>query len=166
MNPRIKRPPYPHITLLQPFVAPDYLESAKNDLRNVLKNINPFRLNFQNFELFINRGSTTLFLNPIITPPDALENLYNTLKSRYPEVQQAQKKPSDFEPHIGVGFFRDQGEAKTLQTKYQRGWKPIDFVVKEIYIVSRISQDTPFEVRKVIPIGANTTTPHFKEKPL
>ena len=66
MNPRIKRPPYPHVTLLAPFVAPEYFDEAQLKLREVAKNIEPFRLQFALFELFNNAHSSTLYLKPEI----------------------------------------------------------------------------------------------------
>ena len=64
MNPNIKRPPYPHITLCAPFVHPKFYKDAKNKLRDVLKNIEPFEICFANFDLFKNNYSTTLYLAP------------------------------------------------------------------------------------------------------
>ena len=64
MNPHIKRPPYPHITLCAPFVHPKHFKEAKSKFREVLKNIEPFELSFANFELFKYDSSTTLYLAP------------------------------------------------------------------------------------------------------
>jgi len=167
MNPRIKRPPYPHITLLQPFVDSTYFDIAAEDLSKFLQQVEPFHLNFDKFEIFHNRGSATLFLNPIIEPPHALNNLYKLLAERYPEVNKAgNSKSSSFEPHIGVGYFKSYQEAKSYQTKYQKDWIPISFTVQEIYIMNRKRQDTPFECRKIIPISQTPQKPHFVEIPL
>jgi len=161
MNPRIKRPPFPHITLLQPFVEYKNATSAKETLTEALSNIKPFKLSFNQFKVFKNNTSNTLFLDPVVTPGNALQNLYDVVSQIYPGSNQE----SDFEAHIGVGFFRNPNEAQRLQKKYQSGWKPIDFTVQEIYILSRVRQD-PFEVRKVITLGGETNTkPHFEEKP-
>ena len=69
-----------------------------------------------------------------------------------------------------MGFFKNKREAARLQKKYQEGWQPIDFIVKEFYIMSRESQDTPFEVRRVIQLGAAEVPAdyqaHFEPKPL
>lgn len=164
MNPRIKRPPYPHITLLQPFVDSTYWDTIAEDLRQVLKRVEPFHLSFNKFEIFANKGSATLFLNPVIEPPNALQALYKLLDDRYPESKKANQKGSTFEPHIGVGYFNQLQQAKGYQTKYQKDWVPISFTVQEIYIMNRKRQDTPFEVRKVIPLGNTPQKPHFAEK--
>lgn len=115
MNPRIKRPPYPHITLLQPFVDSYYFDIVAADLTQFLQQVEPFHLNFNKFEIFDNRGSATLFLNPVIEPPDALHKLQKLLADRYPEVNSS--KPSSFEPHIGVGYFKSFQEAKGYQVR-------------------------------------------------
>ena len=52
MNPRIKRPPYPHITLAAPFVHPKHYTSAKIKIREALKSIKQFEINFAKFQLF------------------------------------------------------------------------------------------------------------------
>ena len=49
MNPRIKRPPYPHITLCAPFVHPKYYVEAKAKIREALKGIEPFEINFLSY---------------------------------------------------------------------------------------------------------------------
>jgi len=165
MNPRIKRPPYPHITILQPFVNSSQFDEAEKALREVLANVQPFRLNFSRFELFRNAGSATLYLDPEIEPPTALQDLYDIAAAMYPQVQQQKQKQSAFEPHIGVGYFKKQNEAVRLQKKYQTGWKSLDFVVQEIYIMSRIATDTPFEVRRVIPLGSQSAPPLFATVP-
>eukprot|EP01125_Pyxidicula_operculata_P019401 TRINITY_DN7035_c0_g1_i1.p1 TRINITY_DN7035_c0_g1~~TRINITY_DN7035_c0_g1_i1.p1 ORF type:complete len:203 (+),score=25.80 TRINITY_DN7035_c0_g1_i1:31-639(+) len=165
MNPKIKRPPYPHVTLLAPFVSKHHFEEARQRLTDLLKDVKPFRVNFAKFALFENRGSQTLYLDPVVEPSGALDALHQKLADGFPEVQKESKQGSQFEAHIGVGFFRDSKTAKQLQAKYQKDWKPIDFMVKEIYIVSRLSQESPFEVRVVIPFGnTEPSAPHFEEK--
>jgi len=165
MNPKIKRPPYPHISLLQPFL--EYKNFAKGSqlLEQALSHFQPFQLDFSEFKLFKNGASTTMYLDPVITPPNALDDLYKIVAAVYPEVQEMSRSGSNFEPHIGVGYFKDVREAERLQKKYQQGWTPMKFTVKEIYIMSRVRED-PFEVRSVIPLAGNkSNVPHFQTKP-
>lgn len=97
MNPLIKRPPFPHITLLAPFTeysafpqAATYLRKYAHTSRDMLsrnaegvhrsqspprylEQIEPFQLAFNRFELFMNGGSNTLYLEPVVTPKGALQ---------------------------------------------------------------------------------------------
>ncbi|KAH3760748.1 Endonuclease/exonuclease/phosphatase family protein [Pelomyxa schiedti] len=161
MNPRIKRPPYPHMTLLQPFVEPDRFDDAVVVLREALRSVNPFQIRIARFEIYNNDSSFTLFLNPETTPPNSLQRLFETCRPVFPNLE-----PKSFDPHIGVGYFKSKAQTEELQRKYQSAWKTIDFTVKEIYIMSRVSETDPFEVRRVIPIGPTESAPHFKNVPL
>ena len=82
MNPRIKRPPYPHITLCAPFVHPKHYTAAKTKIREVLKSIEPFEINFANFEVFKNDYSSTLYLAP--QSEKEITQLYNALTATLP----------------------------------------------------------------------------------
>lgn len=130
MNPNIKRPPYPHITLCAPFVHPKFYKDAKNKLRDVLKNIEPFEICFANFDLFKNNYSTTLYLAP--ESEVEINLLYKELIATLPcNIVQ---KQNNFEPHIGVGFFKGKkNDAEFLQKKYQADWTPLKFTVQEIF---------------------------------
>jgi len=167
MNPRIKRPPFPHITLLAPFFEPSKFDQAKAELTEALQSLEPFNIKFEKFELFRNGQSSTLYLDPIVTPSDALDKLYNIVSNCYPQCVEANTKNEDgFAPHIGVGYFKNLRVAQELQSKYQTDWKPIEFLVKEIYILSRTGQDDPFEVRAVVPIRSDSTKPYFDTIPI
>ena len=159
MNPRIKRPPYPHITLCAPFVHPNHYTAAKAKMREVLKSIEPFEINFANFEVFKNNKSSTLYL----APESDLEitKLYKVLMDSLP--QSIVQKQNNFEPHIGVGYFKGKNnEADILQQKYQSNWKPLKFTVQEIYFLRRKSQDSPWEVEEIVSLGEKELPPFFK----
>ena len=160
MNPRIKRPPYPHITLCSPFVHPRHFVEAKEKIRESLKSIEPFEINFANFEVFKNNFSETLYLAPENTTE--LNELYNAIMSVLPE--SISKKQNHFEPHIGVGFFKGKNkeEADVLQKKYQSIWTPLKFTVQEIYFLRRKSQDSPWEVEDIVSLGDNERPSFFK----
>ena len=159
MNPNIKRPPYPHITLCAPFVHPKFYKDAKNKLRDVLKNIEPFEICFANFDLFKNNYSTTLYLAP--ESEVEINLLYKELIATLPcNIVQ---KQNNFEPHIGVGFFKGKkNDAEFLQKKYQADWTPLKFTVQEIYFLRRRSQDSPWEIEEIVPLGEKVQQPVFK----
>ena len=159
MNPNIKRPPYPHITLCAPFVHPKFYKDAKNKLRDVLKNIEPFEICFANFDLFKNNYSTTLYLAP--ESEVEINLLYKELIATLP--WNIVQKQNNFEPHIGVGFFKGKkNDAEFLQKKYQADWRPLKFTVQEIYFLRRRSQDSPWEIEEIVPLGEKVQQPIFK----
>lgn len=159
MNPNIKRPPYPHITLCAPFVHPKFYKDAKNKLRDVLKNIEPFEICFANFDLFKNNYSTTLYLAP--ESEVEINLLYKKLIATLP--WNIVQKQNNFEPHIGVGFFKGKkNDAEFLQKKYQADWTPLKFTVQEIYFLRRRSQDSPWEIEEIVPLGEKVQQPVFK----
>jgi len=125
-----------------------------------LENFEPFTIHIDNFEIFKNATSSTLYLAPTTDRRNALEDLYKTVAQVFPP-----EKKDNFKAHIGVGFFRDKNEAGLLQTKYQQSWKPIEFKVKEIYLLTHKAQDEPFGVREVVALGKEVTEPHFVPEP-
>ena len=159
MNPRIKIPPYPHITLCAPFVAPKYYDEAKIKIREALKGIEPFEINFANFELFKNNNSTTLYLAP--QSNTEITQLHNSLMAALPS--SITQKQNNFDPHIGVGFFKGKNnDAESLQKKYQSIWTPLKFNVQEIYFLRRRHQESPWEVEEIVSLGEKELPPLFK----
>lgn len=157
MNPKITRPPFPHVTLLAPFLFYKDFDEAQKSLTKVLSDFKPFEVEIKEFKIFKNKNNSTLYLNPETNPSGSYEKLFNILKKEYPDSVKG-----EFSPHIGVGFFTDYNEAVELQKKYQKDWKPIKFLCKEIYFLKR-KGESPFEVRKVIPLGNDDSKPYFKE---
>jgi 2'-5' RNA ligase len=158
MNPKIKRPPYPHITLFAPFVHPKYFKEAKSEFREILKNIEPFEINFANFECFKNDFSSTLYLVPEST--NEISQVYKSLINCLPA--NIVQKQNNFEPHIGVGYFKGKdNEADILQNKYQSNWIPLKFMVQEIYFIRRKSKESPWEIEEIVSLGEKELDPLF-----
>eukprot|EP01106_Pelomyxa_sp_JSP_P007801 TRINITY_DN225_c0_g1_i3.p1 TRINITY_DN225_c0_g1~~TRINITY_DN225_c0_g1_i3.p1 ORF type:complete len:337 (+),score=118.74 TRINITY_DN225_c0_g1_i3:60-1013(+) len=163
MNPRIKRPPYPHVTLMAPFVGYAARDAAGAALTAALADFPPFSVRIDTIKMFYNKSSYTMYLDPETDTAGVMDKLFATVSAVFPAWQS-----HGFDAHIGIGFFRDKSEAEKLLARYQSQWKPIKFLVKEIYMNTRVSEESPWEVRKVIPLGtklAPPTTPHFVEKP-
>ena len=161
MNPKIKRPPFPHVTLIQPFLPYSDFKKASNLLTEKLSTFKSFSVEISTFEIFKNKTNSTLYLNPITEPKDSYEYLFSIVKSVFGDCL---KENFNFSPHIGVGFFTDHKKAKDLQQKYQKEWKTIKFEVKEIYFMTHKTKDSPFEVRNVIPFGDSNGKSYFEEK--
>ena len=60
-----------------------------------------------------------------------------------------------------MGYFRNLVELKEKMQSYSETWIPVEFTVKEIYILSRIGS-VPYEFRRVIPLGGDTSPPLYK----
>ena len=73
------------------------------------------------------------------------------------------QKQNNFEPHIGVGFFKSKNnEADILQKKYQSNWTPLKFTVQEIYFLRRKSKESPWEVEEIVSLGEKEQPSVFK----
>lgn len=161
MNPRIKRPPYPHITILAPFVKVHRFEDAKRILHEKLQTIQPFTMEINEIELYNNNSSFTLYLKPEV-PGNIVRDIFDICVSEFPQCTK-----NEFDPHIGIGYFRKVKEAEALKRKYQSKWKPMKFTIQEVYMMHRRGKESPFEVRDVIPLGGNTSiTPKNTPVPL
>jgi len=166
VNPKIKRPPFPHITLINPVVIHDDIDIAYQRMVNILQDVQPFVLQFSKFEIFQNNTSSTLFLEP--EDSEALRNLYLLLAKEFSIEISTFGGKCDFVPHIGIGFFKGKShflEATKFRELYQKDWNPIQFLCKEIYIMTHLTPVSPYEVRKVILLGKDSSPPHFGEKP-
>ena len=151
MNPKIKRPPYPHITLMQPFIKQEKFDEVEILLEEGLKEFQPFNCTIKEFKIYDNNKSQTLYLNPECDPPESLSNLYNKIVEIFPQGDLKR----GFDAHIGIGYFKDKKLSFELMTKYQAEWKPIEFLIDKIYINFRKSDVDPFEPVKIIKLGKN-----------
>jgi len=151
MNPRIKRPPYPHITMMQPFVEPHAFGEVAEILTKALAEVDPFECTLKDFKIFDNGKSHTLFIDPVCDPPGSLERVYGILEATLPAY--ALKK--GFCAHIGIGFFRNLAKAKECLETYQASWTPIRFRVTHLDINYRESATTPFSSRMRIPLRSS-----------
>lgn len=149
MNPKIMRPPYPHMTLMQPFFTIDKFDEVGEKLENALADFEPFKCSIKEFKIYDNKNSQTLYLDPVCEPQNSLNRLYDKLCEVYPEA----KLKRGFDAHIGVGYFKDTKLVGELKDKYQAEWIPIEFTVDRIYINHRASETDPFLPKKIIMLG-------------
>jgi 2'-5' RNA ligase len=128
-------------------------------VREALKNIEPFEINFAKFELFKNASSATMYLAP--QSATEVTQVHHALMSTLP--QSIVQKQNNFDPHIGVGFFKGKkNDADVLQKKYQSTWTPLKFTVQEVYFLTRNDQESPWEVAEIVSLGVTEKTPVFK----
>jgi hypothetical protein len=153
-DPRIKRPPYPHVTLLAsaPHPSPAFAERAQRAFGATA----PFAAAFEAFTLFERprTDSATLYLEPRCTLGGSFEKL------REVAVEVLTTPAADtFEPHLAVGLIRGLGEARRLKAQYQAGWRPLQFPVQEVYHITRTSNDAPWVVAAVYALKGHSGAP-------
>ena len=158
----------PHITLVFPFAQYKNFDAAAQVLRQALHDFPFFDVHLGDMSHFQHGPkSSTLWLNPSqsgdpSTPHPELLHLYKVLAAALPEYNI---KPADFKPHMTLGQF---GAAPDLQRNRERllqQWEPIDFRVKELYLITRTGANTPFEVRSIIELAGSDHNPNFEATP-
>eukprot|EP00996_Jenningsia_fusiforme_P001081 NODE_1989_length_1335_cov_10.707621_g1805_i0.p1 GENE.NODE_1989_length_1335_cov_10.707621_g1805_i0~~NODE_1989_length_1335_cov_10.707621_g1805_i0.p1 ORF type:complete len:368 (+),score=44.38 NODE_1989_length_1335_cov_10.707621_g1805_i0:79-1182(+) len=165
MKPNIKRPPYPHISLVAPFVEHKSFGEASTLLRQRLASVEPFRVGIRSFHLFKNAANTTLYLKPEeLDGENRLRTLHDACSSIIPAScwQAARLKLGAYDPHIGVGFFKSHQEACQLQQHYQQQWQPISFTVKEVYFLVRFDSNAPWQFANFVSLGKSETQPDIE----
>lgn len=141
----IKRPPYPHISMLSRFVPPSEIENASKELHKVLRAVPPFALDVD--ELGVFPGSPNLMLHCKSTPSKSLEGLQATLAGAVPQSRYK------FEAHIGLGHFGSEANAKAHQADLQKTWQPLRFEVRHVFVLQLQAPDEPWTVVGAIPLS-------------
>jgi len=152
----------PHISFVDPFVVESKLDSAAELLRPALKTLQPFMVKLSKFGYFTFRESAMLYLEPEIEPKDGLQKLLDTISCIFPQCTD-QIKGGKFTAHVSVARFNNEAQLLAAKPLIERNFQTLLFKVKEIYILSRIEGD-PFEVRHVIPLGEDRSSPCFGER--
>lgn len=97
-------------------------------------------------------------------PANAISDLQRAIETVLPEYNDlVLKNESGFAPHLTLGQFDKEGIEETV-AKIQSQWTPIDWDVKELYMVSR-NGDVPFEVRMTLPFSGEAASKEYEENP-
>jgi len=138
----------PHINLVYGFVPDSAFGEAAEKITKELADFAPFELEFKNFSFFKHGQSCTVWLSPDTEDLSVLKTLQKRLESVYPQCNEQSAKSSEgFKPHMTIGQFNTEDECATTIKQWSEdpAWKPIKFVVKEVYLISR-SDTAPFEI--------------------
>ncbi|ELR14718.1 Endonuclease/exonuclease/phosphatase family protein [Acanthamoeba castellanii str. Neff] len=148
----------PHINLIYPFFPQSQFESVLPELKAGLAGVAPFTVRFETFDYFEHGASScTLFLKPTVQPPNALRELQAALERVFPACNEQSTKSEDgFHAHLTVGQFRGKAMAERKKAELLRSWKPIEWRVDHVQLISRTSTD-PFEVINTVPLGVAPT---------
>eukprot|EP01124_Arcella_intermedia_P016084 TRINITY_DN2261_c0_g1_i1.p1 TRINITY_DN2261_c0_g1~~TRINITY_DN2261_c0_g1_i1.p1 ORF type:complete len:886 (-),score=277.32 TRINITY_DN2261_c0_g1_i1:3-2660(-) len=149
----------PHFSFIEPFVVLPQYERAAEILREVLRTVRPFTVTLKKLNYFSMKGSCMLYLEPEFEPKDGIFSLLSAVLSVFPHCSD-QLKNGKFVPHMSIARFKKESELLSAKTIIERSWQPVMFTVKELYLLSRVEGD-PFEVKYVIPLGNDTTSPYF-----
>jgi 2'-5' RNA ligase len=150
----------PHFSLLDPFVMPDELDTAKTILIDAFKDIQPFTMVLERINYFTHSKKVMMYLEPRVIPENALNELFKATLNLFPMCNDQVKKGSgEYVPHMSLGRFK-KSEAIRIKLELEKNLSPVIFQVKELYIAHRRDKD-PFEVIHIVPLGANATKPHF-----
>jgi len=141
----------PHINMIYPFIPNDKFAEVVPIIREKLQTFAPFKLVFDHFNSFQHGKNCTLFLEPTTTPANAIKTLQATIESLFPYCnEQSTKGEHGFSAHLTVGTFPNT-RIKDFIQQFMKTFKPIEFVVKEFYLISRFGEN-PFEIRYAIPL--------------
>ena len=141
MNPKIKRPPFPHITLLGS-LNPDEIDLVGP----LVSDCEPFDLEISSFKVFENKNNSTLYLDP----KEDLNNNADNMRAIHRRLSDGGLRTRDFEPHIGIAFCDSVKQANALRDKYQNGFPVIRFRVTHVYVMKRNGETDPFEPFRAI----------------
>ncbi len=154
MDPKIRRPAYPHVTLMAPFLPHAYFSAASTHGAAHCRHIPPFQLTFATLKLFHNQKGVTLYVDAIDEPPGCLQSVVNALATAFP----MHVRRGEFKAHIGLGLFANATEAEAARAQYQQRWRPVSFRVQSLTLMHRESEESPFEGKGFIPLGLATVS--------
>lgn len=160
----------PHINMLYPFAPDTEFEALKPKAIEALSSIQPFTIDFKEFQYFNHGKSNTLWLNPQEGSESSktLQEIESKLVEAFPICRDlVDRGDNGFAPHLTVGQFSRQQVEKS-KSQFQSSWKPFQFKVECLYFISRTDTD-PFEVKFVIPLNGQSPQSirnDFEEKPI
>jgi 2'-5' RNA ligase len=135
-----------HITLLYPFVSPDEVDEAAEQLKKTCAGFPPFELTLDQYGRF----EDALFLEP--SDPQKIDELYQRLLEVFPDYP-AYKGEHDRELrfHLTLARFEDAAKADKIELPPTPSFT---FEVKQLHLyLGSPEEDTPFIPRAVIPLG-------------
>jgi len=140
----------PHITLLYPFRPENQYSTLENEFVDKGKSLEPFQIQLKKFNYFSHgRQRYTLWLNP--EPVNLIKNLQATILKIVPDCSDVNKYKNGFRPHLSVGQIKGKNNLLEIIESLQANWKEIEFLLIEIFFISREkSKTSKFEIKKRI----------------
>jgi 2'-5' RNA ligase len=141
----------PHINFIYPFVESKEFAIAEQILKEELSEVECFKVTLGEFGSFSQKGQNLVFLDP---KSKELESLYKCVDKHYPGERKV------FHAHMTVAQF-PKDESRKQMTRLEKNWKPLQFEVRELHMISRVGDD-PFEIRCSIPLKGHNGEFTFK----
>lgn len=135
-----------HITLLYPFVPPEQVDTAIEELNHLCTGIPPFDVAIDHYGTF--KGA--IFLEPSDLEP--IVQLHHQLSQAFPEYPvYGGEHGTELHPHLTLARFDDPRDADKIKLPPA----PVfNFTVDKIHLyLGSVEHDTPFIPRAVIPLG-------------
>jgi len=143
----------PHVNLIYPFVPLENFGDVVQQAKQALMTLAPFKLSLNKFGYFTHKSDVAMWLDPECDPKGSVHQVQAALEKAFPYCNDiSQISDSGFNPHLSVGQF-PKNEAKTAMKKLQDQWVPIEFIVKEVYMINRSDFESPFKVYYRVPLG-------------
>ena len=135
-----------HITLLYPFVPPEDVEPAVEELERLCTGVPPFEVTLDHYGTF----EGTIFLEP--SDPGPIVQLHSRLSKAFPEYPvYGGEHGTELIPHLTLARFDDPAEAGNIELPPVPSFS---FTVDKIHLyLGSIEDDTPFIPRAVISLG-------------
>lgn len=135
-----------HITLLYPFVPPEQVETAIEELNRLCAGISPIEVTLNHYGTF--KGA--IFLEP--SNPEPIVQLNHRLSQAFPEYPvYGGEYGAELHPHLTLARFDDPEEADNIELPPVPSFS---FTVDNIHLyLGSIEDDTPFIPRAVISLG-------------
>jgi 2'-5' RNA ligase len=138
-----------HITLLYPFVPPEQVEIAIDELNRLCSGISPFEVTLDHYGTF--KGA--IFLET--SDPEPIVQLHQQLSQSFPEYPvYGGEHGTELHPHLTLARFDNPEEADNIKLPPAPSFS---FSVDKIHLyLGSTEGDTPFIPRSVIPLGNNS----------
>ena len=135
-----------HITLLYPFVPPEQLETAIEELNRLCAGIPPFNVTLDHYGTF----DGAIFLEP--SDPEPIVQLHQLLSQGFLEYPvYGGEHGTELHPHLTLARFDDPEGADNIELPPAPSFS---FTVDKIHLyLGSVEHDTPFIPRSVISLG-------------
>jgi len=143
----------PHVNMIYPFIPVKNFPDVVKELKESIKNIQPFKCILKQFNYFKHKSDVAMWLKPETEEPQQFLSVQKALENVVPYCDDLSKKSKDgFTPHLSVGQFPTKDANKFLK-ELQSNWNTIEFTVREVLLIGRSGFEDPFEVYYKVPFG-------------
>eukprot|EP00442_Polarella_glacialis_P038794 CAMPEP_0115154952 /NCGR_PEP_ID=MMETSP0227-20121206/67602_1 /TAXON_ID=89957 /ORGANISM="Polarella glacialis, Strain CCMP 1383" /LENGTH=181 /DNA_ID=CAMNT_0002565929 /DNA_START=217 /DNA_END=759 /DNA_ORIENTATION=- len=130
------------------------------EMEIALEGIQPFNLSLAHLSYFEHgKRSCTVWLDPAVDKEAgaSLAALQSDLVGAFPDCTDLSSDEARgitrFVPHLSLGGWRGVKDAEQAIDTLKRSWRPVEFEVGSVCLLSRKSFDDPFQLRWEVPLG-------------